>query len=73
MLNEQRRIPEEKEYFIRAIFFLKVPLLSSSRDGMLGCCNNPVVCVCVCERKQLTQSKDDSKLWLNDRLGAPVF
>lgn len=29
--------------------------------------------VSVCERKQLTQSKDNSKLQLNDRLGAPVF
>lgn len=43
-----------------------------SRDGILGCCNNSV-CLCVRERKQLTQSKDNSKLQLNDRLGAPVF
>lgn len=72
MLNEQRRIPEEQEYFIRVIFW---KFLSSSVFLPLSWWNFRMLqqfCVCVWERKQLTQSKDNSKLQLNDRLGAPV-
>lgn len=45
-----------------------------SHDEILGCCNNSAcVCACVWKKTAHTESKDNSKLQLNDRLGALVF
>lgn len=47
-----------------------------SHDEILGCCNNSAcVCVraCVWMKTAHTESKDNAKLQLNDRLGALVF
>lgn len=56
MLNEQRRIPEELEYFIRVIFW---KLLSSVFLPLswwnFRMLQQLSVCVRACERKQLTQ------------------